>query len=176
MYVYIYIYMYTYMYVYVCIGCAGMGVGGPYCHHDAIHTYIYIYMHCVHLCDDEFNSLDCILFLCDVVFQEVLCGTRSNMSGTVSTSGTEASDNLRPLHQPLLDSRRGNTYRNIDLFLQKSSKVSGNLREFTGECNLGILYSSSLLAKASDHLLLLHQPSLDCRRGLPRRRRPNPKP
>ena len=39
------------------------------------------------------------------------------------------------------------------LFLQKSPKVSGNLREFTGECNLGILYSSSLLgeqARAGD--------------------------
>ena len=32
------------------------------------------------------------------------------------------------------------------LFLQKSPKVSGNLREFTGECHLGIPYSSSLLA------------------------------
>ena len=31
------------------------------------------------------------------------------------------------------------------LFLQKSLKISGNLREFMGECNLGILYSSSLL-------------------------------
>ena len=31
------------------------------------------------------------------------------------------------------------------LFLQTSPKVSGNLREFTGECNLGIPYSSSLL-------------------------------
>ena len=39
-----------------------------------------------------------------------------------------------------------NTYRNIVLFSQNSPKISGNLREFTGECNLGILYSSSLSA------------------------------
>ena len=38
-----------------------------------------------------------------------------------------------------------NTYRKLVLFLQKSPKVSGNLQEFTGECNLGILYASSLL-------------------------------
>ena len=36
-----------------------------------------------------------------------------------------------------------NTYRNIGLFLQQSLNISGNLREFTGYCNLGILYSSS---------------------------------
>ena len=35
-----------------------------------------------------------------------------------------------------------NTYRNIGLFL---TEVSGNLREFPGECNPGILYSNSLL-------------------------------
>ena len=40
-----------------------------------------------------------------------------------------------------------NTYRKLVLFLQKSPKVSGNLREFAGECNLGILYFSSLLAE-----------------------------
>ena len=47
-----------------------------------------------------------------------------------------------------------NAYRNIGLFLQKSPKVSENLREFTGECDLGILYSSSLLYKCmrADHL------------------------
>ena len=38
-----------------------------------------------------------------------------------------------------------NTYRKLVLLLHKSSKISGNLREFTGYCNLGILYSSSLL-------------------------------
>ena len=39
-----------------------------------------------------------------------------------------------------------NAYRKPVLCLQKSLKVSGNLREFTGgECNLGILYSSSLI-------------------------------
>ena len=37
------------------------------------------------------------------------------------------------------------THRNIVLFLQKSPNISGNLRESTGECNLGILYPSSLL-------------------------------
>ena len=37
-----------------------------------------------------------------------------------------------------------NTYMNIVL-LQKSSNICGNLKEFTGEWNLGILYSSSLL-------------------------------
>ena len=31
------------------------------------------------------------------------------------------------------------------LFLQKSPKTSGNLREFMGTCNLGILSSSSLV-------------------------------
>ena len=31
------------------------------------------------------------------------------------------------------------TYRKLVLFLQKSSKVSGNLREFKGECNLEFL-------------------------------------
>ena len=39
-----------------------------------------------------------------------------------------------------------NTYRSLALFLQKSPKISGNLQEFTGECNLDILYSSSLLS------------------------------
>ena len=39
------------------------------------------------------------------------------------------------------------SYGRLCLFLQKSPKVSGNLREFTGECNLGIRYSSSLLVK-----------------------------
>ena len=38
-----------------------------------------------------------------------------------------------------------NTYRNTVLFLQKSPRITGNLRELTGSCNLGILYSSSLL-------------------------------
>ena len=36
------------------------------------------------------------------------------------------------------------TYRKPVLFLQKSPKISRNLREFTGECNLGILCSGSL--------------------------------
>ena len=31
------------------------------------------------------------------------------------------------------------------LFFQEPPKIFGDLREFTGECNLGILYSSSLL-------------------------------
>ena len=31
------------------------------------------------------------------------------------------------------------------LFLQESPQISGNLREFSGACHLGILYSSSLL-------------------------------
>ena len=31
------------------------------------------------------------------------------------------------------------------VFIQKSPKISGNLREFTGKCNLRITYSSSLL-------------------------------
>ena len=38
-----------------------------------------------------------------------------------------------------------NTYRNIDLFLHKSPKVFGSLREFTGKCNPGILHSVYLL-------------------------------
>ena len=42
-----------------------------------------------------------------------------------------------------------NTYRKLVLLLQKSPKISRNLREFTGECNLGILYSSSLLHPVS---------------------------
>ena len=42
------------------------------------------------------------------------------------------------------------TYRNIVLFLQKSPKVSGNRQEFTGERNLAILYSSSLLSALRD--------------------------
>ena len=37
------------------------------------------------------------------------------------------------------------TYRKLLLFLQKSPKVSGSLREVIGECSLGFLYSSSLL-------------------------------
>ena len=32
-----------------------------------------------------------------------------------------------------------NTYMKLVLFLQRSPNISGNLREFTGECNLGIL-------------------------------------
>ena len=35
--------------------------------------------------------------------------------------------------------------RRLVLLLQKSPKVFGSLREFTGECNLRILYSRSLL-------------------------------
>ena len=35
------------------------------------------------------------------------------------------------------------THRKLVLFLQESPKVSGNLREIMGGCNLGILYSSS---------------------------------
>ena len=41
------------------------------------------------------------------------------------------------------------SYRNIVFFLQKSPNISGNLREFTGECNLGILHPSSLLPPRS---------------------------
>ena len=43
-----------------------------------------------------------------------------------------------------------NTYRMCFLFLQRSPNISGNLQEFTGvgECNLGILYSDSLLRMA----------------------------
>ena len=33
-----------------------------------------------------------------------------------------------------------NTYRKLVLILQKSLKISGNLRECMGECNLGILH------------------------------------
>ena len=55
-----------------------------------------------------------------------------------------------------------NTYGNIDLivlFLHTSPKISGNLREFTRECNVGILYSSCLLC-------------VSARRGERRLRRP----
>ena len=38
-------------------------------------------------------------------------------------------------------------YRNI-VFLQKSPNIAGNLWEFARECNLGILYSSSLWGTA----------------------------
>ena len=38
-----------------------------------------------------------------------------------------------------------NTYNNIALLLQKSPKISGNLRQFAGEYHLGVLYSSSPL-------------------------------
>ena len=38
-----------------------------------------------------------------------------------------------------------NTYRNIVLLVQTSPNISGILRESTGECNLGVPYSSSLL-------------------------------
>ena len=34
--------------------------------------------------------------------------------------------------------------RKLILILQKSAKISGDLREFTGECDPGILYSSFL--------------------------------
>ena len=37
------------------------------------------------------------------------------------------------------------TDRKLALLLQQSPKISGNLQEFTRECNLGILYFSSLL-------------------------------
>ena len=37
---------------------------------------------------------------------------------------------------------------NLFLLLQTSPKISGNLREFPGECDLGILHSSSLLSMA----------------------------
>ena len=36
-------------------------------------------------------------------------------------------------------------YRKFVLFLQKSPNISGNLRDFTGACDLRILYSTSLL-------------------------------
>ena len=42
-----------------------------------------------------------------------------------------------------------NTYRKLVLFLEKSPKISGNLREFTGECNLEILCFNSLLIQGS---------------------------
>ena len=48
-----------------------------------------------------------------------------------------------------------NTYRKLVLFLQTSPKVSRNLREFTGECNLGIAYSSSLLLSQPHAAVLL---------------------
>ena len=38
-----------------------------------------------------------------------------------------------------------NMYRKLVSFLRRSPNIPGNLREFSGECNLGILYSSSLL-------------------------------
>ena len=40
-------------------------------------------------------------------------------------------------------------YRKPALLLQKYPNNSGNLREFTGECNLGIPYSSSLLTRCA---------------------------
>ena len=43
-------------------------------------------------------------------------------------------------------------YRSLAL-LRKSPKVSGDLREFTGECNLEILYSSPLLGCSLARLL-----------------------
>ena len=36
------------------------------------------------------------------------------------------------------------------LFLRTSRKITGNLLEFSGGCNLGILYSSPLFAAACD--------------------------
>ena len=48
-----------------------------------------------------------------------------------------------------------NTYGKLVLFLQKSPSISGNLREFTGECNLGILNSSSLLIMVEPSVLLM---------------------
>ena len=45
-----------------------------------------------------------------------------------------------------------NTYRKPVLFLHTSLRISGNLWEFTGECNPRILYSSSLLSRVSMHL------------------------
>ena len=44
-----------------------------------------------------------------------------------------------------------NMYRKLVLFLRRSPKISGNFREFTGECNLSILYSSSLLLVVSSN-------------------------
>ena len=52
------------------------------------------------------------------------------------------------------------------LFLQKSPKVSGNLQEFTGECNLGILYSSSFLNTPFDMPWMTRSASLPGHRRL----------
>ena len=41
-------------------------------------------------------------------------------------------------------------YRKLVLFLHTSPTISGDLREFTGECSLGILYSNSLLFHSPD--------------------------
>ena len=40
--------------------------------------------------------------------------------------------------------------RNVGLFLQTSLNISGNLREFTRECHLGVMYSRNLTSRGWD--------------------------
>ena len=68
-----------------------------------------------------------------------------------------------------------NIYRTNVLLLQTSPNISGNLRDLSGECNLGILYSSSLLMARLQWRLQLPDPRCGCVSAAPRvgRRRPS---
>ena len=62
----------------------------------------------------------------------VFCG---NLQGQAGENGFPRKPHMNPI-----------------LFLRKSPNISRNLREFTGERHLGILYSSSLLAMSSSKI------------------------
>ena len=53
-----------------------------------------------------------------------------------------------PIFAEVSGSKREKTafHENLQVVCFVLTEISGNLREFTGECNLGILYSRSLLA------------------------------
>ena len=119
----IYVYRYVYIYIYICII-------------DVIHIYTYVYIYIERERDVKGQSPE------DGHFQHSH-KERTWVRGTGSGF----------LRKPTGANRRKrfstNTYSELVLFLQKSPKVFGNLREFTGECNLGILYSGSLLVTGS---------------------------
>ena len=88
-----------------------------------IHVYIYIYIYIINMSLERTRIRGRAL---------VLCGDLREQTGENGFPRTP--------------------YRKLILFLQKSPKISGDLRDFAGECNLGILYSSSLLIQARNCL------------------------
>ena len=134
-YIYIYIYIYTYT-------------------HTCTYKYIYIYMY-IHTCNTNNTTTkhNSYIYSLIVITSSIVSSSSSSslmIIAYIFTINLSTGYGLRSSTEIYGSKRENrcfpiNTYRKLVLFLHKSPNVSRNMREFTGECNLGMLYYSSLL-------------------------------